>query len=213
MSKTRFFLKRKIAMKHAIPVIFTSLLHAAVATATPDVPVNEVRDSIIHVLEAKPLPKGCDVNATSWFMMEVAYVEAGYISHDGEMWFSEGKGPDYGPFQINIETAKSVLGFNNGLEIMEITGYDFHGNADGLVEELKTNSNLGAYIFREKYGHQSFRDPDGERSSVWTGDADLLERATFWKETYNTFLGKGTINHYLERSVVVHEYFKTRKEN
>ena len=179
-------------IKVLIAAVLAALLPAMV---TADTSFQDVRDAIIHVLEEKPLPDDCDADAAAWFMLEVAYVESGIV-RNGEIVFVDGtNGYDYGAFQTNLAAARDILSRCDPAEVERITGYT---NGD-LKRELCENPKLGAYIFRQKFGHQSFRDSNGERSNVWKGVASLNQRAVFWKREYNTHLGAGTVSHYMER--------------
>lgn len=161
---------------------------------------NEVYDASLEVLEEKPLPDDClDPEEVGIFMVEVAWVEAGYLK-DGEIRFkTESLSGDYGPFQINLGTAKDLLSRNSDTHIGD---YDPDVN---IKDQLVSNYKFGAYLFREKFGDQSFRDQNGDRSAVWSRSTTPRERAEWWKKYYNTHLGAGTRDGYIRRSKIFRE--------
>ena len=101
-----------------------------------------------------------------------------------------GGGPGLGFFQVELATAQDIL--DNYVQyrpaylkvLMEL-GLD----AENLEFCIKTNIALQIAFCRLHY----MRDKNPIPS--WT---DLEAQASYWKDVYNTHLGKGTIKHFVE---------------
>tara|TARA_R110002020_G_scaffold49465_1_gene140711 strand:+ start:1182 stop:1634 length:453 start_codon:yes stop_codon:yes gene_type:complete len=101
-----------------------------------------------------------------------------------------GGGPGLGFFQVELATAQDIL--DNYVQyrpaylkvLMEL-GLD----SKNLAFSIKTNIALQIAFCRLHY----MRDKNPIPS--WS---DLEGQASYWKEVYNTHLGKGTIKHFIE---------------
>ena len=101
-----------------------------------------------------------------------------------------GGGPGIGFFQVELATARDVMDNYvryrpSYLNVLIDLGLD----EDNLEFCIKTNIALQVAFCRLHY----MRDKNPIPS--W---ADLEGQASYWKEVYNTHLGKGTIKHFIE---------------
>ena len=101
-----------------------------------------------------------------------------------------GGGPGLGFFQVELATAKDILEnyVNYRPKYLEIL-LELGLNENDLEFSIKTNIALQVAFCRLHY----MRDKNPIPS--WT---DLEGQAIYWKQVYNTPLGKGTVEHFVK---------------
>ena len=117
-------------------------------------------------------------------VMRTGMAESGY-RHLRQM----NEGPAIGFWQVELDTAQDTLdNFVNYRERLKKTLIDL-GLGNDLEFSLLSNIALQVAFCRLKY----MRDPNPIPD--WT---DLRGQAKYWKKVYNTELGAGTIEHFME---------------
>jgi hypothetical protein len=182
-------------------VAFITLSINAIAGEGTTTEVERLRSCIAEVFKQKPLPSDCSYEAAVELLVEIAVVESGIVRNGRIVFVTDSNGYDYGPLQVNLSTAIDVLSRCDLEEIRRVGGFIGNpANRDEVREALINNWRFGAYVIRQKYGHQSFRCPEtNQRESVWLGKATLQERADWWKKRYNTSLGAGSAEKYVRK--------------
>lgn len=140
-----------------------------------------IRPVLLEMAEATPC-KYTDA-AENLLMGTWAHESAGgsYIKQVG--------GPACGIFQIEPVTAQSVIdnyiAFRPAFKAM----LDYYMNAQPLAEQITTNLALQVFIARLVY----YPKPEALPSAT-----DLRALAGYWKRHYNSKLGKGTVQKFMD---------------
>lgn len=103
------------------------------------------------------------------------------------------KGSAYGAFQIEMATYKCLVSWLEARKIKDQV-FAFYDNKSTLEMNLKNNIPFTTALCIAHY-YRYYGDDLASKAN------NIFNRARMWKERYNTRLGKGTVQGYLEKVV------------
>ena len=142
--------------------------------------IGEIIDEVLHQLESAGIPR--TVNAYD-LVFETGQAESGYRALEG---YGEGN-PAVSFWQIEPATVRDIWeNYISYRKPMIEAVYKL-----GLIEDKKVFSVLSNIALAAAFCRIHYRRMPGAIPE------NMPERAAYWKKFYNTYKGKGTVDHYI----------------
>jgi len=142
--------------------------------------IGEIIDEVLHHLESAGIPRTVDAYN---LVFETGMAESGYRALEG---YGEGN-PAVSFWQIEPATVRDIWeNYISYRKPMIEAVYRL-----GLIEDKKVFSVFSNIALASAFCRIHYRRMPGAIPN------NMPERATYWKKFYNTYKGKGTVDHYV----------------